>query len=227
MRTLVRLVAITLVPAACASPSPTASPTVTPTATPTATAIAPGGAQPWPATFDVELHGTYAANPPFRIPFEITIVDPGWFSGHLHDTFIDLQRFDGITPHQFPNRILGFADPDHVRGDAGDVTVASLTPDAALDLLAGRASLATSNRAAATLFAIDGARMDLHSATNSNPLFGNGADNFGLGPQPDVRLVLLPRDGRLFVVAVLAAPGDLDGAWEQALPILGSMRLAT
>ncbi len=180
----------------------------------------------WPAAFDVALSGTYWSEPPFRIPFAITVGVPGWFSGHLHADFVDLQRFDGITPHTFPNRMLGFGDPDHIRGGDGDVAVAGLTPDAALDLLAGRASLKTSNRAAQSLFGLDGARMDLHSATNSNPLFGAEGGDFGLGPQLDIRLVLLPLHGRLLVVAVLAAPGDIDGAWAQALPMLGTVELA-
>ena len=234
-------IALALAVAACSSaatpsvpptPSPIANPTPGPTFAPTASPTAsplpspPAGAAAWPTAFDIELDGTYWSNPPFRIPFEVTIEEAGWFSGHLHETFLDLQRFDGITPHQFPNRMLGFGDPDHIRGDEGNVDVATLTPDAALELLADRASLDTSNHVAQALFGIDGARMDLHSATNSNPLFGDPTGDFGLGPQLDIRLVLLPFDGKLFVVAVLAAPGDLDGAWEQALPILESVRLA-
>jgi hypothetical protein len=181
----------------------------------------------WPATFGVELHGTYWSDPPFRIPFAIRVDEAGWFSGHLDDVFVDLQRFDGMTTHELPNRLLGFGDPDHVRGGDGDVPVTGLGPDAALDLLAGRASLKTSNRAEQSLFGLIGARLDVHSSTNSNPLFGNGTDNFGLGPELDVRLVLLPFRGRLLVVAVLAAPGDLDGAWEHALPILATVRLSS
>lgn len=217
-----RVAAIALTLAACSAGTPSAeAPSPQPTAS---AALATPRVQPWPPTFDIELRGTYAVDPPFRIPFTITIDDGGWFSGHLHDTFIDLQRFDGITPHQFPNRMLGFADPDHVRGGT-DVDVSGLTPDAAADLLAGRASLMTSNRVGQRLFGLGGVRIDVHSATNSNPLFGNGADHFGLGPQLDVRMVVLPRDLRLFVVCVLAAPGDLDAAWEQALPILETVGL--
>ena len=205
----------------------TPPPTAVPTAAPTAGAVGslPPGMLGWPTTFDVAFSGTYWSSPPFRIPFAITVDDPGWFSGHVHEEFVDLQRFDGITPHQFPNRLLGFGDPDHVRGGDGDVDVAGLTPDAALDLLAARASLTTSNRTPQALLGLDGARIDLHSGTNSNPLFGNGTDNFGLGPQLDIRLVLLPHAERLLVVAVLAAPGDLDGAWRQALPLLGKVKL--
>jgi hypothetical protein len=210
--------------AAAASPGPTSRPT--PTIAPVI-ATPPPGTTAWPTRFDVEMHGTYWSAPPVRIPFGITVDEAGWYSGHLHDTFVDLQRFDGITPHQFPNRMLGFGDPDHVRGGGGDVDVAGLTPDAAFDILAGRASLKTGNRATQALFGLHGARLDLHSVTSSNPLFGNGSDNFGLGPELDIRLVLLPRDGRLLVVAVLAAPGDLDGAWDQALPILETVRLAS
>ena len=72
-----------------------------------------------------------------------------------------------------------------------------------------------------------GERLDLHSATNNNPLFGGEAGDFGLGPQLDVRLALLQREDRLLVVAVLAARGDLDGAWDQALPILATVELET
>ncbi|HJP89722.1 MAG TPA: hypothetical protein VJ850_11870 [Candidatus Limnocylindrales bacterium] len=236
MNTSPCLAVIALVAAACSTGAPATPSAEAPSARATASAVAisaapttatttgPAGVQAWPTTFDVELRGTYTVDPPFRIPFSITVDEGGWFSGHLHETFIDLQRFDGIT-QQFPNRMLGFADPDHFRG-SGDIPIASLTPDSALDLLAARASLQTSNRVAQTLFGIDGVRMDVHSGTGSNPLFGNGTDHFGLGPQLDIRLVVLPRDGRLFVVCVLAVTGDLDGAWKQALPILTSVQLA-
>jgi hypothetical protein len=203
--------------------APAEAPSVPPTPSAAAVSATPG-MQAWPTAFDVELHGTYAADPPFRIPFTITVDATGWYSGHLHAAFIDLQRFDGMTPHQFPNRMLGFADPDHVRGGT-DVDVENLAPDGALDLLAARASLQVSNRAPQRLLGIDGVRMDLHSATDSNPLFGNGADNFGLGPELDVRLVALPLRRRLFAVVVLAAPGDLEAAWEQAIPMLASLNL--
>lgn len=178
-----------------------------------------------PTTVDVAVEGTYWSSPPFRIPFAITVDTPGRFAGHLHAEFVDLQRFDGMTQHQFPNRMLGFADPDRFRGVDGPVDVAGLTPDEALDLLAGRASLKTSSREVQELIGLTGARLDVHSATSNNPLFGGEAGDFGLGPELDIRLVVLPLDGRLFVVAVLAAPGDLDGAWDQALPILASVVL--
>jgi hypothetical protein len=179
----------------------------------------------WPTAFDVPLQGTYWSSPPFRIPFSITIEEAGWVAGHLHAEFVDLQRFDGMAQHRFPNRMLGFADPEHVRAGEGNVPVAGLTPDAALDLLTQRASITATNRAPQALLGLAGARMDLHSVTSSNPLFGGEAGDFGLGPELDVRLVLLPLEGRLFVLAVLAAPGDLDGAWEQALRIVETIRL--
>jgi hypothetical protein len=217
-------------PVVSPSPSPTAAstaaPTTAPTLSPTPAPSIPPGLRAWPTTFDVAVQGTYWSTPPFRIPFSITIDGPGWFSGHLHAEFVDLQRFDGMAQHQFPNRMLGFADPGRFRGVDGPVDVAGLTPDAALDLLAGRASLTTTNRAAQELFGLTGARVDVHSATSNNPLFGGEEGDFGLGPQLDIRLVVLPLDGRLLVVAVLAAPGDLDGAWDQALPILESVELA-
>jgi hypothetical protein len=208
---------------ATATPRPTAAPTPPRSPVPSP----PPGAAAWPKAFDVAMDGTYWSTPPFTIPFTITVDEAGWFSGHLHPEFIDLQRFDGMTQHQFPNRMLGFGDPEHIRGNDGDVADTGLTPDAALDLLAARASLATSNRAAVELFGLTGARLDVHSATGNNPIFGGAAGNFGLGPELDIRLVLLPLDGGLLVVAVLAAPGDLEGAWDQALPILETVKLGS
>lgn len=225
--------------APAASTAPIASPPTGASAVPSATTgaagsptpspavplpSAPPGTTSWPKAFDIELAGTYWSSPPFSIPFAITVEEPGWFSGHLHAEFLDLQRFDGITPHQFPNRLLGFADPDRFRGADGPVAVAGLTPGAALDLLAARASLRTTDRAAVELFGLAGERLDLHSATNNNPLFGGTEGDFGLGPELDVRLVALPRDGRLFVVVVSAPPGEIDAAWEQAMPILETIR---
>jgi hypothetical protein len=207
-------------PSATPAPAtPSAAPTRSPLSTP------PPGTTAWPGAFDIEVRGTYWSSPPFRIPFEITIDEPGWYSAHLHDDFLDFMRFDD-RPHQFPNRMVGFADPEHVRGGDGEVAIGTLTPEAALELLAARASLATSNAAGQELFGLFGKRMDLHSATNNNPLFGAEGGDFGLGPELDVRLVVLPRADRLLVVLVLAAPGDLDGAWEQALPILETVRFA-
>lgn len=180
----------------------------------------------WPKVFDIELDvATYWSSPPFRIPFAITITEPGWYSAHLHDDFFDFMRFDGV-PHKFPTLMVGFGDPDHVRGGDGDVAVDDLTPAAALDLLEARASLVATNRSDVELLGLQGARIDLHSATGSNPIFGTAEGNFGLGPELDVRLVLLQRPGRLLVVAVLAPPGGLDAAWDRALPILETVRLS-
>jgi hypothetical protein len=205
--------------AATGAPSPTPRPTATPAPT------LPPGVSAWPKAFDIEMSGTFWGRPPFRIPFTITVEEPGWYSGHLHAEFIDLQRFDGMTQHQFPNRMLGFGDPEHIRGNDGDVADTGLTPDAALDLLAARASLTTSNRAAVELLGRTGARLDIHSATGNNPIFGGAAGNFGLGPELDIRLVLLPLDGGLLVVLVSASTADLGAAWEQALPLLETVEL--
>lgn len=210
---------------ASAAPSATPAP-ATPSAAPTGNSLPtpPPGTTAWPKAFDIEVRGTYWSSPPFRIPFQITIDAPGWYSAHLHDDFFDFMRFDD-RPHQFPNRMIGFADPEHFRGGDGDVAIGTLTPESALGLLADRASLATSNEAVQGLFGLVGRRIDLHSATNNNPLFGAEGGDFGLGPELDVRLVALPRADRLLVVVVLAAPGDLDAAWEQALSILETVRL--
>jgi hypothetical protein len=212
-------------PTATATSGPTTAPSPVVTAAPRATP--PPGTTAWPKAFDIEMTGTYWSSPPFTIAFAITIDEPGWFSGHLHPEFTDLQRFDGMTQHQFPNLLLGFGDPEHIRGNDGDVDVAGLTPDTALDLLAARASLTTANRAAVELFGLTGARLDIHTATGSNPIFGGPAGNFGLGPELDIRLVLLPLGGRLLVVLVSATTANLDAAWEQALPLLETVALAS
>ena len=242
---LIALIAFIAMAAAACSPAATprtssVAPSVTPQAPPSEAAAShgsagspaptlapspPPGTTAWPKAFDVAVQGTYWSSPPFRVPFQITVAEAGWFSAHLHADFIDFMRFDD-RPHQFPNRMVGLGDPDHIRGGDGAVSVTTLTPGAALDLLAPRASLTTSNRAAQELFGLAGARLDLRSATNNNPLFGGEDGDFGLGPELDVRLVLLPLDGRLLAVVVLAEPGDLDAAWDQALPILETVQLA-
>jgi hypothetical protein len=182
---------------------------------------------PWPTTFATALEpARYFTAPPFELPISLVIAEPGWYAGHLHPDFLDLQRFDGVAVGSFPNRIVGFAWPASIRGVDGPVGAAGLTPAAAVDLASERSSVKTANRAGVQLLGLTGERIDLHSDLGSNPIFETSDGAFGLGPELDVRLAALPLDGRLLLVLVLAPPGQLDAAWDQAVPILASAKVA-
>ena len=221
---------------ASTGPTATGSPTVEPpgtsapaTALPTTAPSAvppPAGTLPWPTTFAVEMTpGTYFTSPPFVIPMTVPMSEAGWYAGHLNPTFIDLQRYDGVDVGGFPTRMLGFGWPANVRGDAGPVPVDGLTPGAALDLMSDRGSLEVGEREDAELFGLQGERLDFHSDLGNNPIFGSEDGDFGLGPELDMRLVVLPLDDGLLMVAILATADDLDDAWDQALGILDEAAL--
>ena len=199
----------------------TAAPTADPTAVPR-----PSGTLAWPTEFAVEMTpGTYFTSPPFVLPMTVALTEAGWYAGHLNPVFIDLQRFDGVEVGSFPTRMLAFGRPENVRGNEGAVPVAGLTPAAALDLMSERGSVDAGERADIELFGLQGERIDLHSDLGNNPIFGTANGDFGLGPELDARLVALPLDGGLLIVATLAPADDLDDAWEQALPILDTVEL--
>ena len=238
-------VAATLLLAACgpsATPTPGATssgattvPSEAPATAPPATGSAsvgpttvapPAGTLPWPGTFAVEMTpGTYFTTPPFVIPMTVPMSEAGWYAGHINPTFIDLQRFDGVEVGSFPNRMIGFGWPENVRDSSGPVPAAGLTPAAAIDILTGRGSLKSGERAAVELLGLQGERIDLHSDLGNNPIFGTSDGDFGLGPELDMRLAVLPLGDGLLMVATLATADDLDDAWEQALAILGEVEL--
>jgi hypothetical protein len=205
-----------------ASAAPTAAPaTAGPTIVPR-----PSGSLEWPTEFAVEMTpGTYFTSPPFIVAMTIAIEEAGWHAGHLNPVFIDLQRFDGVAVGSFPTRMLAFGWPENVRGNGGPVPVAGSTPAAAVDLMAERGSVQADERAAVELFGLEGERIDLHSDLGNNPIFGTANGDFGLGPELDVRLVVLPLDDGLLMVGILAAADDLDDAWEQAQTILETVDL--
>jgi hypothetical protein len=208
--------------APAASAAPTAAP-ATPSAIPR-----PSGTAAWPTEFAVEMSpATYFSSPPFIVPFTIEVSEAGWYAGHINPVFIDIQRFDGVEVGSFPTRMLAFGSPQNVRGADGVVPVSGLTPAAALDLLTQRSSVEPGDRAPIELFGLTGERIDLHSDLGNNPLFGTANGDFGLGPELDVRLVALPLDDGLLMVAVLAVAADLEEAWDQALPMLETVELQT
>jgi hypothetical protein len=121
--------------------------------------------------------------------------------------------------------MIGFGWPEHVRGGDGEVGVAGLTPGAAIDQMTARASITSGNRGPVELLGLAGERIDLHSDLVNNPIFGTADGDFGIQPELDARLAVLPLDDGLLMVAVLAAADDLDAAWQQAQAILGTARL--
>jgi hypothetical protein len=188
----------------------------------------PAGTRSLPGTFGVELEpGTYSSRPPFAIPFTFEVSEPGWVAGHLTDEFVDLQRFEGEPGTGLPIRIVGFARPTLVRGPTGDVPAPALTPREAVDMLARREELDASNAGEIEIAGRSGATIDLHSDVVNNPVFGGDHGVFGLGPDLDLRLVLVPHLESLLALVVLAPPGDLDPAWAEARPILESVELPT
>jgi hypothetical protein len=209
-------------PLTTGAPSLATSPTPVASARPT-DIPRPAGTLALPTTFQVELaDGRYFTQPPFVIPFSIEISEPGWYTGHLNPVFVDLQRWDGVSLDAFPTHIFGFGWPSNIRAKDSPVPVAGLTPDAAFDLLADRRALVMTNRSEVELFGREGVIADFHSEVNNNPIFGTEDGNFGLGPELDLRLAAVPlRDG-LLMVAVQAAPDDLDDAWDQAAAILAT-----
>jgi hypothetical protein len=176
--------------------------------------------------FGVDLvPGTYFSSPPFVMPFTLEVTEQDWQSGHLHEEFFDLVRWDGIPESDLPSVLLGFAQPTTVRGAGGNEDAANLTPDEAIDGLAARADLTATNRAAVELFGRPGASVDLHADVDNTPLFGGPAGNFGLGPERNLRLAAVAIDGGLLLVLVMAPPGEVAEAWDRVQPILVSIEL--
>ena len=224
--------------AACA-PTPTDAPTVTAQATasptPPTTAPAttsprpslPAGALALPTQFAVELEpATYFSSPPFELGFTFEVDDRGWVAGHLNDEFFDLQLYEGEPAvGVLPMRMVGFGHPAHFRSATGDLAASEPTPREAVDLLAARDDLEAGNVRDMDLAGRPSARVDLHSDRINNPLFGGDDGNFGLGPDLDVRLAVVPLQDGPLVIVVLAPPTELDDAWTETRTILESVDL--
>jgi len=186
----------------------------------------PSGSLAWPTQATIELEAArYFSAPPFSIPFTVEVPEAGWYSGHLHEEFFDLMRFDGVPTDGLPTRIIGFQAPLHVRGADGDVPVAGLTPDEAVDLLTERSSLALANREDVELSDLEGVRVDVRSSVGNNPTFGGEAGDLGVGGELTTRMIILERGEGLMVVIVVALPDDLEAAWRQAQDILATVDL--
>jgi hypothetical protein len=203
------------------SQGPTAAPTTAPSEAPR-----PAGILPWPATFAVAMPpGTYFSAPPFEIPLTVAINSPGWYAGHLNPVFVDLQRYDGVAVGSFPTRLFGFGLPENIRGVDGAVPVIGLTPASAIDLLMPRTSLRASNHQSETIAGLSGERVDLASLVQNNPVFGSADGDFGIQPELDARLVLLPLGDGLLAIVLLAPPGELEAGWAEVRDMLASIEL--
>jgi hypothetical protein len=195
-----------------------------PSAAPT-DATAPTGVLPFPTmTGEVLAAGRYAGSPPFDIPLTFEVPATGWESMHLHGEFLDIGRFATAERNRAPARWIAWAHPDYVRG-AADEAVEDLTPAAAAELLASRDDLTATEPTAFSLDGREGVRLDLHASQPDTVLFGGPDGNFGLEPSTDVRLGFVPIDDGLLLFLVLAAPDELEAAWEEAQPVLDSVEL--
>jgi hypothetical protein len=209
------LVVVAVVVAACA-PVATPRPTQSPSPAPSALAF--------PRTNGEVVAGRYASDPPFDVPFTFEVPADGWESMHLHGEFFDIGRFATEERQTAPVRWIAFGHPDHIRGDE-DVPAAGLTPEAAATLLSARGDLTASETVPYTLAGRDGVRLDLHAPEANTPIFGGPDGDFNLEPSIDIRLGIVPLDEDLLLVFVGAPPGELDAAWDEALPILVSVDL--
>ena len=198
-----------------------------PVATPAPTTQSPSpapSALAFPRTNGEVVAGRYASDPPFDVPFTFDVPADGWESMHLHGEFIDIGRFATEERQTAPIRWIAFGHPAYIRGDE-DVPAAGLTPEAAATLLSARDDLTASESVPYTFAGRDGVRLDLHALEANTPIFGGPDGAFNLEPSIDIRLGIVPLDDDLLLVFVGAPPGELDAAWDEALPILESVEL--
>lgn len=213
-----RATAIVVLAAAVLACAPVATPAPTQLPSPVASPLA------FPRTTGELVTGRYASDPPFDVPFIFEVPADGWESMHLHGEFFDIGRFATEERQTAPVRWIAFGHPEHIRGDE-DVPAAGLTPTEAATLLAARGDLTASEPEPFTLAGREGIRLDLHAPEANTPIFGGPDGAFNMEPSTDIRLGIVPLDDDLLVVFVGAPPGELDAAWDEALPILESVDL--
>jgi hypothetical protein len=209
------LAVLAAIAAACA-PVPTPGPTQSPSPAPAALAF--------PPTTGEVVAGRYASDPPFDVSFTFEVPAGGWESMHVHGEFIDIGRFATEERQTAPIRWIAFGHPTYIRGDE-DTPAAGLTPEAAATLLSARDDLTASAAVPYTFAGRDGVRLDLHAPEANTAIFGGPDGAFNLEPSIDIRLGIVPLEEDLLVVFVGAPPGELDAAWDEALPILESADL--
>jgi hypothetical protein len=178
-----------------------------------------------PTQFAAELEpGTYWSAPPFDLGFAFEVAQPGWVAGHLNPEFVDIQRFEGVPGEGLPTRIVGFAHPLQIHG-ATIVDAAGLSPADAVALWVERTDIETSNVAEIGLLGGEAVRVDVDAPASMVPLFGGDDGIFRLDSGFDVRIVAIAVEDGLFLASVHAPKGELEAAWDEALPILESIEL--
>ncbi|HYI22902.1 MAG TPA: hypothetical protein VEX62_09735, partial [Candidatus Limnocylindrales bacterium] len=123
-----------------------------------------------------------------------------------------------------PSRWIAFGLPTVIHGDP-DTPTSDLSPADAAELLAARSDLESSEPSDVTVAGLEGTQIDLSSMAPDTHIFGSPGGDFGLGPEHDARLAMVPWDDGLLLFLVLATAGELDEAWQEALPILDSVEM--
>jgi hypothetical protein len=223
-RQVMLVIVCALAGVACSAPqpSPTAVATATPTPGPTATNVP---VLAWPADSAIALTpGRYRSTPPFDIPFTIDIPQGEWGSAHLNPEFFDFMNVTELGVE--PTRWVAFAHPESIWGP-GAASTAGLAPRAAAELLAQLDDVVAGPVSDVTLAGTAGARIDLSTRFPNVHLFGGPGGQFGLDPDYELRLTVLPHnaDDDLLLILVLAPRGELEAAWAEIEPILETIRL--
>jgi hypothetical protein len=166
--------------------------------------------------------GRYRSSPPFDVPFTFELDDSGWETGHLHGEFFDVLLDVGLEG--VPAEWLAFAHPEYIGTEPGS-SVSGLSPDAAISVLLGRTDLTVSEPEPFTLDGRDGSVVDIHANEPDTQVFGGEGGAFGMNPNLDARLAVVPLEDDLLLVIVLADPARLDAVWDHVQPILDSVDL--
>ncbi len=219
----------------CTAPAPSATPAVAPSTRlsvpPTSTSSTGAlpstepepSAQPFPTASDVVLGAQtlYSSAPPFDIPFSFVIPDSGWRSAHLHGEFLDVMRFD-VAGSSSPTRWVAWAHPTTIIG-ATSAEAADLDPASAAALIGSHLGVSASATAPMTFAGLTGVRADFVADLPNTHVFGGPAGNFGLEPAYTARIGFFEMADELLLVLSLAAPAEVEAAWQEAQPILESV----
>ncbi|MGI8928951.1 MAG: hypothetical protein ACR2H0_05740 [Candidatus Limnocylindrales bacterium] len=100
-----------------------------------------------------------------------------------------------------------------------------MTPDEAASLMAGGTGVDAGPTSPFEIDALSGVRLDLHAHGPNTHIFGGPDGDFGLEPNLDARLGIVPVASGLLLVLVLAPPAELEATWAEAQPILASIDL--
>ncbi len=168
------------------------------------------------------MPGRYSSQPPFSIAFTFDVPSDGWESGHLHGEFFDVLQLDAPG---VPSRWIAFARPNLIHG-ATDAPAAGLSPQESIATIATLEGLEVSPSTPFEIGGLTGVTSDLHVTGGQVALFGGEAGDFGFNGDLDLRLGIVPFDGTLLLVLVMAPAPELDAAWTEAAPLLDSVEFA-